>query len=268
MPFDSNGRFSLAPGYLGVTGQTILTSQHNPPLEDIASGLSVTLLRTGVAPMLANLPMGGFKMTGLASGTAATDAVSKSQLDGAAPPVGAVIDYAGSTAPAGWLLCYGQAISRSSYAALFSAIGATYGAGDGSTTFNLPDCRGRVAAGKDDMGGSAAGRLTGPVIGSIGGTILGNTGGEQAHTITISETAPHAHGGATGVGAGTAISFNNVVQNLAGTSSFAGGGAAGFANLSVPFNTHTHPITAEGGGVAHNNVQPTIIFNKIIRSGV
>lgn len=81
MPFDSNGNFSLVSGYLGVTGQTILTSQHNPPLEDIAAGLSSTLLRTGVSAMLANLPMGGFKITGLADGTAATDAVNKSQLD-------------------------------------------------------------------------------------------------------------------------------------------------------------------------------------------
>lgn len=79
MPFDSNGRFSLASGYLAVTGQTILASQHNPPLEDIASGLSSTLLRTGVAPMVADLPMGGFKVTNLAAGVANTDAVNVGQ---------------------------------------------------------------------------------------------------------------------------------------------------------------------------------------------
>lgn len=80
MPFDSNGRFSLVNGYLAVTGQTILASQHNPPLEDIASGLSVTLLRTGVAPMLADLPMGGFKATNMGAGVAGTDAATVGQV--------------------------------------------------------------------------------------------------------------------------------------------------------------------------------------------
>src|SRR5215475_1863724 len=64
-----------------------------------------------------------------------------------------VESYAGPTAPAGSLLCYGQPISRTAYAGLFATLGTTYGAGDGSTTFNLPDLRGRVTAGKSDMGG-------------------------------------------------------------------------------------------------------------------
>jgi hypothetical protein len=79
---------------------------------------------------------------------------------------GEVVPFAGATAPAGSLLCYGQAISRTDYVGLFTALGTVYGAGDGTTTFNLPDLRGRVAGGKDNMGGSAAGRLT-------GGTVLG-----------------------------------------------------------------------------------------------
>lgn len=72
---------------------------------------------------------------------------------------GLVLPYAGGSAPPGWLLCYGQAVSRATYAGLFEAIGTVYGTGDGSTTFNVPDMRGRVAAGKDNMGGTAAGRL-------------------------------------------------------------------------------------------------------------
>ena len=67
---------------------------------------------------------------------------------------GEVVPFAGSTAPAGALFCYGQTVSRTTYAGLFAVIGTTYGVGDGSTTFNLPDLRGRVAAGKSDMGGS------------------------------------------------------------------------------------------------------------------
>ena len=76
-------------------------------------------------------------------------------------PSGMLAPFAGTSAPSGWFLCYGQAVSRTTYVALFTAIGTTYGAGDGSTTFNLPDLRGRTIAGVDDMGGSAASRLTG-----------------------------------------------------------------------------------------------------------
>ncbi len=76
-------------------------------------------------------------------------------------PSGMLAPFAGTSAPTGWFLCYGQAVSRTTYAALFTAIGTTYGTGDGTSTFNLPDLRGRTIAGVDDMGGSAASRLTG-----------------------------------------------------------------------------------------------------------
>ena len=80
-------------------------------------------------------------------------------------PSGMLAPFAGATAPTGWFLCHGQAVSRSTYANLFAVLGTTYGAGDGTatsgTTFNLPDLRGRTIAGQDDMGGSAASRLTG-----------------------------------------------------------------------------------------------------------
>jgi microcystin-dependent protein len=82
------------------------------------------------------------------------------------------VPYAGTTAPEGSLLCFGQAISRTDYVGLFTAISTTYGAGDGSTTFNVPDLRGAVAAGKADMGGSDKGNLS-------GGTVLGAALGAQ-----------------------------------------------------------------------------------------
>lgn len=90
---------------------------------------------------------------------------------------GEVVAFAGATAPAGSLLCYGQAISRTAYVGLFTALGTLHGTGDGSTTFNLPDLRGRVAAGKDDMGGSSAARLN-----MIASTTLGGVGGAQTPT--------------------------------------------------------------------------------------
>lgn len=84
MPRDSGGTHNLVPGYLAVTGQPIEASQHNPVLEDISASLTGSLPRNGSAPMGANLPMAGFKITGMADGSAATDAVTKGQLDAVA----------------------------------------------------------------------------------------------------------------------------------------------------------------------------------------
>lgn len=88
-------------------------------------------------------------------------------------PAGAYLPFAGSTAPTGWLLCAGQAVSRTTYAALFAVVGTTYGIGDGSTTFNLPDLRGRVIAGKDDMNGTAANVLNVTLTGTRASTSSG-----------------------------------------------------------------------------------------------
>jgi microcystin-dependent protein len=111
--------------------------------------------------------------------------------------IGAIMDFAGSAAPAGWLLCYGQAVSRVTYSSLFQVIGTTYGVGDGSTTFNVPDLRGRASFGKDNMGGSTAGRISGSNSFS-GATTLGTAGGDdraQSHSHAVNITDPgHFHG--------------------------------------------------------------------------
>lgn len=100
---------------------------------------------------------------------------------GSGIPTGSIIATAAASADPGYLFCYGQAVSRAQYPALFAAIGTTYGAGDGSTTFNLPDLRGRFVAGVDNMGGTAAGRISS--TGGVTGTTLGATGGAQVRTI-------------------------------------------------------------------------------------
>lgn len=93
---------------------------------------------------------------------------------GLTAPVGTLMDYAGAVAPSGWLLCSGQAVSRTTFTSLFQVIGTAYGAGNGSTTFNVPDCRGRFRLGADNMGGASAGRAN-----SIVGNALGSSAGNQ-----------------------------------------------------------------------------------------
>lgn len=161
--------------------------------------------------------------------------------------VGDIKFTARSTAPAGWLMCYGQAVSRTTYALLFTAIGTTYGTGDGSTTFNVPDLRGRVAAGKDDMGGSAASRLTSTHFGTSAAA-LGAVGGSESHTLTSAQIPAHSH----------------PVGDAGGGTGSASGGGKFFAGTGASTNT----ANSTGGGNAHPNVQPTMVLNALIFAGV
>lgn len=90
-------------------------------------------------------------------------------------PTGTVVSYAKNAAPTGWLLCDGSAVSRTTYAALFSVIGTTYGTGNGSTTFNLPNLVNRM------------------VVGSGSSYAIAATGGEATHKLTVAELAQHDH---------------------------------------------------------------------------
>lgn len=173
------------------------------------------------------------------------DAGTERELQAGAP-VGSVVAFAGTAAPTDWLLCYGQAVSRTTYAALFAVISTTYGVGDGSTTFNLPDLRGRVVAGQDDMGGVSADRLT-DQSGGLDGDVLGDTGGAETHTLLTAETPAHTH----------AEGFLSDGQQALG----ALGNNAGNQGASGDTNTGS-----TGGDGAHNNVQPTIILNYIIKT--
>jgi microcystin-dependent protein len=193
-------------------------------------------------------------------------------------PVGSLMDFAGTSAPSGWLLCYGQAVSRTIYAALFAVLGTVYGSGDGSTTFNLPDCRGRLSAGKDDMGGSAASRTT-TAGSSIDGATLGASGGAQNVTIAQANL-PNVNFAISGI---TLNDPGHVHQQFRHDLGASGGGgnavldSAGIGNETARnTNSATTGITisnqgqaASGGsGTALNKMPPTIIFNKIIFGGV
>lgn len=182
-------------------------------------------------------------------------------------PIGSCIDFFGATAPnSSFVLAYGQAISRTAYSTLFSLFGTTYGVGDGSTTFNVPDCRGRIVAGKDDMGGSTASRLTSSYFGSAA-TNLGAVGGSESHILTTAQLASHTHANSlTDLGhqhgggqAGTQNAFGGTNSGAQVT----WGGAAGNTNSVTTGITITN--ASAGSGNPHNNTQPTIIANKLLR---
>jgi microcystin-dependent protein len=173
-------------------------------------------------------------------------------------PSGAVFPYAGISQPSGYLFCYGQAISRSTYSDLFSAIGTTYGSGDFTTTFNLPDLRGRVVAGQDDMGGSSANRLTG-ASGGVNGDTLGAAGGDEGHQLTAAQLAAHTH--SAGSYQTTIPTFANEEGSEQVLQRNTGVNQAAFTSYAL-----TGSSGSTGSNAEHNNVQPTFILNYIIKT--
>lgn len=190
-------------------------------------------------------------------------------------PPGVYMPYGGATEPLGWLFCDGRAISRSAYPLLFAAIGIAHGAGDGTTTFNLPDMRGRAAFGRDDMGGVAAGRLTNAGVGNSGinGALLGAAGGLDRYALALTQMAAHTHSGGANTGnesAGhthtglTGLENQNHTHYISGytdtvgdhvhnTNQFYTGGGAGSTNYSAASpvaNKNTRPTDGAG---AHNH---------------
>ena len=138
--------------------------------------------------------------------------------------------YSGAAAPTGWLLCNGAAISRTTYAALFAITGILYGVGDGSTTFNIPDLRGRVPVGLSTDTEFDA---------------LGETGGEKTHVLTEAELAAHTH-----------------TYNKPTTFDHTSAGSESEYGVKVA----TADTGSAGSGDAHNNLQPYQTVNFIIKT--
>jgi len=176
-------------------------------------------------------------------------------------PVGMIMPFAGSVVPDGWLLCDGSAVSRTQYARLFQVIGTTYGAGDGSTTFNLPNLKGRVPVGLDTAQSEF--------------DTLGKTGGVKSVTLTVSQMPAHDHYTViyTTTDGNHSHSYSNAnwyeVSYLSGSQSYTFCSSAGsYYSTSTSLN-HSHTVsgttTNTGGGQAHNNLQPYLVVNFIIK---
>lgn len=167
-----------------------------------------------------------------------------SQATGFLP--GMILPYAGTTKPTGWLFCFGQTLLRADYADLFTAIADTYGTTD-STNFLLPDLRGRTIAGRDSMGGTSANRLTSAGNGDLNGDTLGDSGGSETHTLALTELPDNYYWNSN------ALAASDRLDNHANSN---------YTARLPDFNNNT----TQGGGNAHNNVQPTFILNYIIKT--
>lgn len=219
-------------GPQGVKGDTGLTGSQGP--QGVKGDIGLTGLQGPAGP---GVPVGGSvdQVLTKQSGTN-YDAIWKTPAGGASGPgilpVGASFDwdYGDAQLPTWLLLQYGQAVSRTGYgpvttpgtlAYLAAQSGYPHGAGDGSTTFNIADKRGRVSAGKDNMGGATAGRITAAISGTAG-TILGAAIGSEGVTLATAQIPSHSHTANTGVG--------SVDHTHAGTT-------------GNPSNDHTHAIS-------------------------
>jgi microcystin-dependent protein len=180
-------------------------------------------------------------------------------------PLGAGMDYWLPTTPnSSFVFPAGQAISRTTYAALYALMGNTYGAGDGSATFNLPDKTGRVSAMKE----AGASRLTSTYFGS-NSTVLGAVGGAESHALTTAELAAHSH--ANSLNDPGHIHGTHIPVVGGGTTfpTTASGSASGTTNGGPATDSATTGMTitnaSTGSGSPHAIVQPTIVCNYIMR---
>jgi microcystin-dependent protein len=156
-------------------------------------------------------------------------------------PAGTIIQSAAFNEPEGWFDCNGRTLLVAEYAYLFSAIGYGYSIGvysGADLSFNIPDMRGRIGVGS----GNGSGLLA---------KTLGTTGGAESHTLTVDEMPAHDHGGSTG-------STNAALIGSTTTASIAGHEVA-------DNGSHSHTIPSQGGGSAHNNMQPYVVLRYLIK---
>lgn len=259
------------------SGKTTYTSEFDVTLEKIdlhdhTPGKGTLIPTAGLeddavtAAKIADNAVGTAQLQASAVTTAkiADTAVTLGKLDAGVLPAGLMMDYAGGTVPTGWLDCDGSSLNTTTYAALFAAIGYTFG-GSG-TSFNIPDARGRATIGVGTGSGLTA-------------RALGATLGEETHVLTAGESGlpAHTHTGTTG---GQSASHTHQVAEQSGnsgsnvTSTWMARGivsdAFGVVNTGAASADHNHSFTtaSTGGssGSAHNNMQPSIAVKKIIKT--
>jgi len=249
MSRNGSGTYNLPTGNPVTTGTAITSNWGNTTMSDIATALTGSIAADGQTPVTGNLQMGNNKITGMAEPTSSQDATTKSYVDAGLAalitvPSGSMFMWPTVTSPTGWLICNGSAISRTTYATLFAVISTTYGVGDGSTTFNLPDLRGRSPFG---VSTSYALASTG---GSADAVVVTHT-----HTATSTVTDPgHNH------------TIQPSTQGSGGSAGVQGafwtGGTTSTATTGITVATSNANAGVSGTGA---NLSPYLAINFIIK---
>jgi microcystin-dependent protein len=221
---------------------------------EIATVNTTYVRRDGTNAMTGNLDMGGNKVTNLdlTVPTSDGDGISRSYLlqvlsDIAATPPGSVIPYAAATPPTGWLLCDGSEVSQTTFANLFAVIGTTYDNSPAGGNFNVPDLRGRVPVGIDNMGsGGSANVLTDAQADILGGVLGGET-----HTLITAELPTHTH------------QYDD--RYVAANSGGAEIGPSAVNSVSSFVEETGRTTTSTGSDTGHPNVQPSMALTYLIK---
>ena len=154
-------------------------------------------------------------------------------------PIGSMVPYGNENPPTNWLICDGSEISRFTYSDLFNVIGTSYGEGDGSTTFNLPNKKGKISVGLDTQ--------------DTDFNTIGKTGGEKTHALTVTEMPSHSH----------TMEDSKIYDYESQT----GTGSIYASDTVLPPSWSTSRSTSStGGGESHNNLQPYEVDNWIIKA--
>jgi len=298
MPRNGSGTYSL-PQPPFQAGTVISSAAMNSDLSDIATALTGSLPRNGEAGMsgqlkladgsaatpsltfttdlttgfshspttidvdIAGVTIGSFSATGWSGNVTGQNTIQ----------VGMLFDYVGSSAPSKYILCFGQNVSRTTYATLFALIGTTYGSGDGSTTFGVPDLRGVVIAGLNNMGGVASSRLNSTFYLADPNT-AGTVGGGQSQTLTASQIPSITSSGNNSISV-TSSTRTLQFNGSAPTTVAAPGTPAAVAYVTALDSTMSSSgsnsigVTSNNtSGTAHTIVQPSMVLNKIMYVGV
>jgi len=277
VPFYNNngttGWSSLATGSgtvnAGTINQMAWYAGTGSTVSGLATGNSGVLVTSGAGvPSIGTVLPNGITATTQATNdnttAIATDAFVQAAATAASlisTPVGVCLPFGGAAAPsASWVLAAGQAISRTTFASAFAVFGVVYGSGDGSTTFNVPDLRGRVPVEADAAGGTPASRISTATLSAV---TPGGSGGAQTATATTSSSGVNG------------INYGNVGGQTSGGwsgSAPAQAGADFFAlTTSSLSNITTNPIngnfniSVSGTSSAFTNMQPTLVMNYICR---